>query len=219
MNTWNQRLKEKMSELGLTQEVLASKMGITRAAITHYLAGRRVPPLAQFQKLAFILKTEPAWLQFGVTSKKSKPDLKVKDSASIVPILTLEQAGKSAYVNSQVKEDAEKVPCFCTQPDDGRLYAVRVKGDSMIASSGYEKSFYENDILVVDPDKKLVHGCYVIASLARSKEAIFKQYVKDGDKTYLKPLNKQYPLIEVSSNLIVHGVVIARIDNLFPVKK
>jgi transcriptional regulator with XRE-family HTH domain len=54
MNTWATRIKSRMKELGLTQEVLAEKMGITRGAITHYLAGRREPPLRQFQKLATI---------------------------------------------------------------------------------------------------------------------------------------------------------------------
>lgn len=65
MNTWASRIRERMSELQLTQEELANKLGVTRGAITHYLSGRRVPPLRQFHKLAAVLKTDPAWLQFG----------------------------------------------------------------------------------------------------------------------------------------------------------
>ena len=70
MSDWTLRIKTRMKELNMTQEMLASKMSITRGAITHYLSGRRVPPLKQFQKLAVILKVDPAWLQYGTTDSK-----------------------------------------------------------------------------------------------------------------------------------------------------
>jgi transcriptional regulator with XRE-family HTH domain len=39
MNTWASRIKTRMKELKITQEALANKMGITRGAITIWLAG------------------------------------------------------------------------------------------------------------------------------------------------------------------------------------
>jgi transcriptional regulator with XRE-family HTH domain len=71
MNSWSNRIKERMRALGLTQEMLAKKMGITRGAVAHYLGERRIPPLGQFKKLAAILKTDPAWLHYGTITEKS----------------------------------------------------------------------------------------------------------------------------------------------------
>ena len=62
---WRDRVKDRLKVLGMTQEALARKIGVTRSAITHYLAGRRVPSLNQFEKLAEVLKANPSWLQFG----------------------------------------------------------------------------------------------------------------------------------------------------------
>src|SRR5690606_1093712 len=61
-----ERIKMRLKELSMTQDMLAEQMGITRGAIAHYLGGRRVPPIRQCQKMAKILKVEPAWLQYGV---------------------------------------------------------------------------------------------------------------------------------------------------------
>src|SRR5436190_24403025 len=96
--SWKTRIKSRMKELGLTQEELANKMGITRGAVTHYLAGRRVPPLNQFQKLAHVLKVDPAWLQYGVTALGDKPTSKSKTEGKIahhlIPILSWKQAAE-----------------------------------------------------------------------------------------------------------------------------
>src|SRR5690242_7803616 len=72
MNSLATRIKERMKVLGMTQEMLANKMGITRGAVTHYLAARRTPPLSQFKKLAAILKVEPAWLHYGTVTAPTK---------------------------------------------------------------------------------------------------------------------------------------------------
>ncbi len=56
MKKWTVRLQERMKELGYTQESLAQKLEVTRGSLTHYLAGRRSPPLKQLNKIAQILK-------------------------------------------------------------------------------------------------------------------------------------------------------------------
>lgn len=202
MSTWADRIKSRMKELGLTQEELASKLGITRGAVTHYLAGRRVPPLRQFHSLAAVLKTDPAWLQFG----KSNEGLKSTIAYRPIPILSWEQATQQTNPSKLKPEDIKEfIPHFFT--DQLRWYALRVKGDSMVAMSG-KKSFNEGDIIIVDPDKTAKHGDFIIAVLPRAKEVTFKQYVIDGGIEYLKPLNTQYPLVQISKGTSICGVVI-----------
>lgn len=213
MNTWAKRIKLRMKELNLTQEMLAGKMGITRGAITHYLAGRRAPPLRQFQKLAAILKTDPAWLQYGTaeTSKHAVKKSSTKNEPSKqtqrpIPLLSWEQVTELVDTTNINQDDIEEhVPHFFT--DQPRWFALRVKGDAMTAPISHSKSFHEGDILIVDPDKSATHGSYVIAILPRAKEATFKQYVIDGGTRYLKPLNSQYPIVQIDDSTHICGVV------------
>lgn len=211
MNTWESRIKFRMKELEMTQEELANKLGITRGAVTHYLAGRRVPPLNQFQKLAHVLKVDPAWLQYGVIGKnllkKSEISTKPEISYHRIPVLSWSQAAEQVSYD-QLAID-EYVPHFYT--DQSTWYALRVKGDSMVSANG-TKSFYEGDLIIVDPHKKVAHGDLVVALLPQTKEAAFKQYVVDSGMTYLKPLNVQYPLIAFDNKMILIGVVIKSIN-------
>ncbi len=214
MNSWSMRVRERMKALGLTQEVLASKMGITRGAVAHYLAERRIPPLAQFKKLAVILKTDPAWLHYGTTVNKaaltkSSPGENVAPKNQI-PILSWEQVADFVDASKLSNEAKEYVPhFFIAQP---RWYALRIKGDAMTASSGSHLSFREKDIIIVDPDKIATHGNFVVALLPRAKEVTFKQYVIDGGIHYLKPLNPQYPIIEIDESTHIAGVVVQSLN-------
>jgi len=207
-SSWVNRVKSRMKELNMTQEDLAKKMGLTRGAITHYLAGRRVPPLQQFHKLAVVLKTSPAWLQFGISDISKKvsdkiPKAKEQLNMAQIPILSWEQAAECTKIQSD--EIKEFVPNFYT--DKLRWYGLRVKGDSMSSPLGHQKSFHEGDIIIIDPEKNAAHGDYVIALLPRSKEVTFKQYVIDGGVRYLKPLNPQYPTTQINDSTHICGVV------------
>lgn len=213
MNAWVTRIKSCMKELGMTQEELANKMGITRGAVTHYLAGRRVPPLKQFQKLASILKADPAWLQFGTANERaSAKKVAEKQEKTItqspVPILSWEQAAEFMNVAKMRRDEIKEwVPHFST--DKSRWYALRIKGDSMTAPLGQNKNFHEGDIIIVDPDKEAKHNDFVIALLPRAKEVTFKQYVLDGGVRYLKPLNPQYPIVPMDKGTHISGVVVS----------
>jgi SOS-response transcriptional repressor LexA len=209
INNWTERIRERMEILRLTQEVLASKIGVTQSAITHYLTGRRVPPLRQFQKLAAVLEVDPAWLQFGNQLTSAPATEKSQHS---VPIISWHQAAEFAEATKRKQSETEEyVPHFYT--DQPGWYALRVKGDSMIAVSGHSQSFRAQDIIIINPDKKPEHESYVVASARRSKEATFKQYVIDGGIQYLKPLNPQYPLVEIDENISICGVVVSRISS------
>lgn len=207
-----------MKELNMTQEILAQKMGITRGAVTHYLAGRRVPPLRQFQKLAAILKTDPAWLQFGTSEEDGKAHKKIilkqeksESTQSRIPILSWEQVsefiGTAKIALGEIKE---YLPHFYAE--NSHWYALRIKGDAMTAPLGNSRSFHEGDFIIIDPEKNAAHGNFVIAILPHSKEATFKQYVIDGGVRYLKPLNPQYPITQIDDSTHICGVIIGRLS-------
>lgn len=210
MKPWTKRLQFCMTEKNMSNELLARKLGVTRGAITHYMTGRRQPPLGQFQKLAAILKVDPAWLLYG-TDTKSEPmrsEAKNKATQFPIPILSWNQTVEFANVMKLEKHEIKEfVPNFYL--DKPEWFALRVQGDSMTAAHGSNKSFHEGDIIIIDPTKKPSHGSFVVALLPKAKEATFKQLVVDGGVKFLKPLNTQYPMQQIEESAYVCGVVVA----------
>lgn len=74
-------------------------------------------------------------------------------------------------------------------------FALRVHGDSM------SPEFNPGDIIIVDHSVQHESGDYVVAKIetdSQSGEATFKQFVRDAGRTYLKPLNRQYPVMDMT---------------------
>lgn len=216
MSNWTTRIKSRMKELDMTQEILASKMDLTRGAITHYLSGRRVPPLKQFQRLAMILKVDPAWLQYGTTSaKESAKKTGKKDKSGQmhkIPLLSWDQVTDFIKGKITADEKLEYVPHFFT--GNKNWFALKVRGDSMVSPTNHSKNFYEGEIIIIDPEKIAEHGDFVIAQLPNAKEVTFKQYVIDGGVSYLKPNNPQYPLSNIESKTKILGTVITKLGTM-----
>jgi SOS-response transcriptional repressor LexA len=84
-------------------------------------------------------------------------------------------------------------------------FALRVDGDSMEAPHGV--SFPNNSIIIVDPETPAYNGAYVLAKQMPSSQMVFKQLVLDGSRRYLKPLNPRYPIIEISPQTHICGIV------------
>lgn len=74
----------------------------------------------------------------------------------------------------------------------------------MTSLYGHMDSFREGDLVQFDNDHKATHGKYVIAILPGAKEAIFRQFVNEGGIQYLKPLNPQYPLIQICGVMVYY---------------
>ena len=81
-------------------------------------------------------------------------------------------------------------------------FALQVLGDSM------EPEFREGHIIIIEPDGAIQNGSYVFA--VYEDEYIFRQLVIDDKQYFLKPLNVQYPTLEISSLEAVKGVITQR---------
>ena len=87
-----------------------------------------------------------------------------------------------------------------------RTYALRIVGDSMQNTDGKRPTYFDGDIIIVDPDAAGSAGNTdrVIAklcdeSLDMERRVTFKQLVIDGPQRYLKPLNDTYkPIYDLS---------------------
>ncbi len=83
-------------------------------------------------------------------------------------------------------------------------FALYVRGDSM------EPEFSDGDIILVDPAEPARPGDYVVVRLEAEAEVTFKQLVIDGPRRYLKPLNPRYPILEVTTDAVICGVVVEK---------
>lgn len=87
--------------------------------------------------------------------------------------------------------------CASSEP-----FALRVLGDSM------EPEFKDGCIIIIDPAGVIEHGKYVIAEI--DGEYIFRQFAREQNKYFLKPLNEGYKTIEIEGTDVVRGVITQR---------
>lgn len=73
MKTFNNRVKSRRDELGLTQIQLAKKVGVSGVTISQWESGDYSPKGKNLYKLADALECSPDWLIFG-EEKQTKPE-------------------------------------------------------------------------------------------------------------------------------------------------
>ena len=81
-------------------------------------------------------------------------------------------------------------------------FALRVTGDSMAPE------FWDGCIIIIEPRLSARHGQYAVVDYA--SETTFRQYLEEGGRRYLKPLNDTYETVEITGSFTVRGVVIQR---------
>lgn len=75
MDTWRERARNRMKDIGMTQEVLAERLEMTTGGAQKWLAGTRQPSIDEINKIAGILRVAPAWLTHGITEDDVLADL------------------------------------------------------------------------------------------------------------------------------------------------
>jgi len=81
-------------------------------------------------------------------------------------------------------------------------FALRVMGDSM------EPEFKDGHIIIIDSAAQVESGSYVLAMV--EEEYIFRQFIQQDDRYYLRALKPGYPEIEVPGTSAVRGVIVQR---------
>lgn len=219
----SERVKLCRQALSLTQPQVAELLSVSQPAYQRLEKGGVKNP-KMLHKLAEIFQTTPQWLQYGVG--KSPEYLKmVSIPEGKVPILAWEQVVKwvanpslesllkensFAVGKSRVGEPLVKIDfTYFPEKSSDKVFALRVKDDSMISTIPGRRTFLEGDIIIVDPDRTPRNMSFVICTINDAEEPIFKQLIVDGNNQFLRPLNTQYPLIPFDKDKIkICGVVI-----------
>lgn len=210
--TWQELVKSRMKEMGVTQERLAEQLGKTQGAIGHWLNGRREPGV---DDIANIMKA------LGIESINLKQDGYVTDvpasgenfayagvysQSKRYPLISWISAGAWCDADEPLSVDNIDEWYESDRKIKGRGFWLKVEGDSMTSPTG--TSVPEGSIVLFDTGKEPVNGSLVIAKMVDSNEATFKKLILDGGKKYLKGLNPAWPLVEINGNCRVIGVAV-----------
>lgn len=127
-----------------------------------------------------------------------------------LPLISWVQAGNWAGMDDPLSGDSFFVPGFTP----ASAFCLRVSGDSMTAADKDQISFPDGCIIVVNPKLTPAKRSFVIAVSNKTHEATFKQLIEDCGQWYLKPINPQYPVMKVTEDMEVKGVVIRKLEDV-----
>ena len=148
-SSWTIRARAHMRDKKISQEKLASSLGCTRGAISHYLAGRRIPNLNQLEAIASCLEVHPAWLLYG------RRDDAVRDDAASygkgVPVKGDTETGPTDTIRGYLGYPGFSSGC----------YALLVRGTE------YAPRMFEGEAILLDPRQEVEAGDDVLINLNR----------------------------------------------------
>ena len=81
-------------------------------------------------------------------------------------------------------------------------YALLVTGDSMAPE------FWDGCVIIIEPGSAARDGCFVVVDHAG--DTVFRQLQIESGRRILKPLNARYPVIELTGDYNIRGVVVQR---------
>ncbi|RMO55277.1 LexA family protein [Pseudomonas marginalis] len=197
------------------------KVGAERSpqAVSKWLNGDSIPEADSLAVLCSWLNVRREWLQYGVLPKEQTGESNVHQlGAGIesnvrqltrrfgkVPLISWAQAGAWCESNFEQHDGESWLSCSVTISESG--YALKVLGDSM-TNPGAGESYPTGCIIFVDPEVETKTGDRVIARVPRTNEATFKILVEDAGRQFLRPINPQYPIIDITEETHICGKVV-----------
>ncbi|EKO3414736.1 XRE family transcriptional regulator [Vibrio fluvialis] len=127
-----------------------------------------------------------------------------------IPIVSWVQAGN--WSESPYIEDHDREKRFIAGKLPKNTFGLIVSGTSM-ENCGGKHHFPDGSLILVNPDADALVNDFVVAVDEAVQEATFKQYIDDCGKKLLKPLNPQYPVMNVTETTVIKGVVFRVIDD------
>jgi SOS-response transcriptional repressor LexA len=193
----------------------------TTQAISKWLNGEAMAEADSMVALCSWLKVRREWLEYGVLPKEQTGEshvrqLKNAEASNVsaimqrfdkVPLISWVQAGAWCESISNFEPCDADSWLSCPVPISPSGYALKVVGDSM-TNPGPGRSYPTGCIIFVDPEAETNTGDRVIARVPRTNEATFKVLVEDAGRQFLRPINPQYPIIDITEETHICGKVV-----------
>lgn len=208
------RLKARLKELGIKQNELAARIGVSKGTVTFWMNGTNRIKGENLMAVARELQCSPDWLISGVDKEENagerlqniEPAMQPSRAPQTYPLISWVAAGERAQSPDNFAPGAAEEWLSSTENAGAHGYWLIVKGPSM--TSATPPSFPEGTPILVKPEGfDLVSGKFYIAR-HRSGETTFKQYIYDAGREYLVPLNAKFEPVEMDDTWDVIGRVI-----------
>lgn len=197
---WPQRGRIAMLKRSLRED-------LTENSVRKWLRGEGLPEVKRLGELSRITGKSVQWLLTG-TDAGAANIVPQPIPVYLVPLIAWVSAGEFKDCGDIPSLDDAEETTISPVRVGTRAYAVRVKGDSMLAPMG-GKSYPDGTIIIVDPDLEPAPGKKVIARCGH--DMTFKQLVNDAGKWWLKPLNPQYTMIPVTEEVHICAVLVCSV--------
>jgi len=199
-----------METLGLTQEQLAERVGVSQGSVGHWVNKRRQPKIESMNR---------TFVELGIPHYNVSLELRIDglvdevcreddadDDLDLMQYIVCFRYPVLAWSELGVEEREE--PGVFEQTDylaQGKAFWLTVENDAMSAVSG--RSVPQGMRMLVDPGVEAEAGRLVIARQP-GKPAIFRELAEEGGQRYLKALNGNYPALLCEEGCEILGVVV-----------
>jgi SOS-response transcriptional repressor LexA len=202
---------------GLTEQELASSVGVSLRTITNIVADKLPQDRAIWDKFARYFRMDVDFLRSGeLAHARTTVELPGSTHHSAagdvrkIPLLNWHQLGQMVTTNTLPAVIHAEALVEATDVSGTRTFALKVKDDSM------EPLFSEGEMIFVNPDLEWKPGDYVIANRRNGDpDAVLLRQVKSiGSQCMLHPLNRKYEDLPVTNQDEVWGKVVRLRKNL-----
>lgn len=191
-----------------TKQALADYCEVSKQAVGQWFQTGQITK-ENLKKVADFYGSSPDFLlSIGIKERKNDYNLSPgPDILGRVPLISWVQAGYwKEIIDNHQPGDADEWR-LTTAKVSKNAFALRIVGDSMTNPYG-SPSLPPGSIVIIEPNRAPRHNDIVVARLDDSQEATIKKLIIDGSQKFLKPLNPQYPVIEINGNCTICGVAV-----------
>ena len=195
--TFAQRLREGLDLRGMKQIELATRSGISKYSISHYLKGDWEGKQDAVYELARALNVSEAWLMgYDVPAERSAPKVSVQlDKKPTIPpgFMPLPKMRKVPWIGAIACGD----PITAIQNREGDVnapvdmrcdFALKCQGESMIGAG-----IHDGDVVYIRIQPEVENG--EIAAVRIGEEATLKRVYLHNDYIELRPENPAFESI------------------------
>lgn len=221
----NELYLSKKNELKLNKRKIADALGVSPAAVAHYLSGVNAlnvnfasalakllgEPVERFSpRLAAVISDLAATTDNSNVRAMPQPHREARE----YPLISWVDAGRGVQSSASYPTGIADVWLSSTENAGPKGYWLEVKGTSMTSHS--TPTFPEGTPILIRPEGfDLVSGKFYVAYNAETEETTFKQYVLDTGVAYLVPLNPSFqPVVLDESWEIIGRAIDAKITGM-----
>lgn len=188
MSTLKENLNFLLKEADMNVSELARQTGVIQSALHRIMTGdttnpnvNTLRPLAKFFAISLsqLLGDEP--LPLDKLQSTHAADML---TAAYLPILTWDDI--QPWLDNLI--DAKKKPpeWISTEKQVGsKAFSLKIETDS------YGLMFKKGSLIILDPDRAPQDGDLILVKLKSEPDILFKQFIKDGNDIYLRPVNTE----------------------------